>query len=555
MQVVSMGRPFSASFLAGDPVARGFLPSDFRDQQARMRHTRRASGRSLAAPLLEVVQEQNAGFEPSPARLANLEALGRRGTVTVITGQQVGLFLGPLYTYYKAASAVAVARALERESGVRCVPLFWLQTEDHDFEEIASTPVLATGQHAGAAEPVQVSIASLPGQSPRSSIAHRRLGPDVDIALSVVAEALGPAPAAQEVLALLRSHYRPGVPLGRAFAGVLAALFAEDGLLLFDPRVRAVARLATPLYRRAIDDHEAIARCLQERAASLREAGLAEQVPTRPDCPLVFFHEGEAQGPRYRLERKSPAAGESSGAWALAGTGRRVTDEDLEAALAGDPLRFSTSALLRPLVQDTLFPNAAYVGGPAELGYFAQLPPLYDLLGVPQPLVVLRARFRCLDGKARQLLHKMNLRAAEIEQPLPVLLRRLAETVTEEGVTTPSVMAAEVTAAIEPALHRLESAVTAVDPTLAEPARRTRAYVCRAIERMCDKYAGALARRDQVNLRRLERLQTLLYPAGMPQERFYGWTSLAARLGISRFARAVAAGLAPFSTEIGELDP
>ena len=542
-----MGRPFSASFLAGDPVARKFLPSDFRDRDARIRHTERASHRTLPASVLEVVTSQNARFEPSPARLANLEALGRRGTTVVITGQQVGLFLGPLYTYYKAASAVAVARALEQESGVRCVPVFWLQTEDHDFDEIATAQVLTSD---GEKEPGRISIAPDPWTSKRSSIAHRHLGPDVDAALAALTDALGFAPGAQEVLALLRAHYRPGVPLAQAFAGVLAALFAEDGLLLFDPRVPAVARLAAPLYRRAIDDHEAIARCLRDRATSLREASLNEQVPCRPDCPLVFFHEGEAQGPRYRLERNQP-----SGTWALAGNGRRVNDGELRAALSDDPLRFSTSALLRPLVQDTLFPTAAYVGGPAELGYFAQLPPLYELFGVQQPLVVLRSRFRCLDAKSRQLLQKMNLRAADIEQPLSTLQRRLAESVTEAGVAAPSVMEAEVTAAFEPALARLEAAVTAVDPTLARPAERTRAYVRGAIERLCDKYARALTRRDQIGLRRLERLHTLLYPEGTPQERVYGWASLAARAGITRFARAVTTGLQPFSTEVGELDP
>ena len=242
-----------------------------------------------------------------------------------------------------------------------------------------------------------------------------------------------------------------------------------------------------------------------------------------------------------------------AGRWRATGAGSN--EGELRAALSDDPLRFSTSALLRPLVQDTLFPTAAYVGGPAELGYFAQLPPLYELFGVQQPLVVLRARFRCLDAKSRQLLQKMNLRAADVEQPLSTLQRRLAESVTEAGVAAPSVMEAEVTAALEPVLARLEAAVTAVDPTLARPAERTRAYVRGAIERLCDKYARALTRRDQVSLRRLERLHTLLYPEGTPQERIYGWASLAARVGITRFARAVATGLEPFSTEVGELDP
>jgi bacillithiol synthase len=540
-----MGRPFSASFLNGDPAARSFLPLDFRDPAARAAQARRAAARTAAPGALEALFAQNAAFAPSAARQANLEALARPGTAVVITGQQVGLFLGPLYTYYKAATAVAVARALERESGVRCVPMFWLQTEDHDFDEIAYTHVLGP---TGDAAPVKLTVAPDPWARPRSSVTHRRLGPDVDAALAALADALGPAPGAPDVLALLRAHYRPGVPIAQAFAGALAALFADDGLLLFDPRVSAVARLAAPLYRRAIDDHPAIGRCLDERGRALREAGLDEQVPSRSDCTLVFFHDGEAAGDRFRLN----AVG---GGWALAGSGRPVSEAELRACLSDDPLRFSTSALLRPLVQDTLFPTAAYVGGPAELGYFAQLPPLYDLFGLPQPLVVLRARFRCLDIKARQLLGKLGLRASDVERPLPQVLRQLAESLAGDDLPAPSALAAEATAALEPVLARLESAVRAADPTLARPAERTRALVRGSIERLCDKYAQAVARRDQTNLRRLERLSTLLYPERTPQERFYGWPTLAARSGPAAFARAVAAGLEPFATPVGELCP
>jgi bacillithiol synthase len=540
-----MGRPFSASFLNGDPTARSFLPSDFRDPAARTAQARRAAERVVAPAVLDVLIAQNAAFAPSPARQANLEALARRGTTVVITGQQVGLFLGPLYTYYKAASAIAAARAIERESGVRCVPLFWLQTEDHDFDEIAYTHVLGGGPEAA---PQKLTIAPDPWASPRSSIAHRRLGPDVEAALAGLSDALGSAPGAPDVLGLLRAHYRPGVPVAQAFAGALADLFAEDGLLLFDPRVAPVARLAAPLYRRAIEEHGAIAGCLDERARALRAAGLDEQVPCRPDCTLVFFHDREATGPRFRLEQGA------TGGWTLAGTGQRVNDAELKACLSDDPLRFSTSALLRPLVQDTLFPTAAYVGGPAELGYFAQLPPLYQHFGLPQPLVALRARFRCLDEKARQLLGKLSLQARDLEQPLPALLRQLAESLAGE-LPTPSALAAEAAGAFEPALARLEAAVTAADPTLARPAERTRAYVRAAVDRLCDKYARAIARRDQTSLRRLERLSALLFPERTPQERYYGWPTLAARTGRAPFARAVAAGLVPFSPEVGELCP
>jgi bacillithiol biosynthesis cysteine-adding enzyme BshC len=541
-----MGRAFLASLLTGDPAARAFLPLDFRDAATRVAQVRRTSARAVAPAVLEALAAQEAQLPPSPARRGQLEALGQAGTTAVITGQQVGLFLGPLYTFYKAATAVAAARARARAAGVRCVPVFWLQTEDHDFPEVDHCHVLGAD---GAPRRLDVD----PGTSvdPRVSLAHRRLGPDVERALEALADALGAAPSAGEVLALLRAHYRAGAGMAQAFAGALAELFAEDGLLVFNPRVEPIARQAAALYRRVLDDHQAITAALEDRARALQAAGFDPQIPPRKHCSLLFFHEGSALGPRYRLERKPGA----DAVWSLTGTGRRVADDELAAALADDPLRFSTSALLRPLLQDTLFPTAATVGGPAELAYFAQLGPLYDLFGLPQPLAVLRARFRCVDGKARGLLQKLGLRPADLEHPPEVVARALAETLASPDIPAPRALAAEIEMTLAPVLERLSRAVIAADPTLTRPAERTGAHLRLSLDKLMGKYAQAVCRRDQLAAQRLDRLRLALYPEQTPQERYYGWASIAARTGRAAFARAVHESLQPFSADIAELCP
>jgi bacillithiol biosynthesis cysteine-adding enzyme BshC len=349
------------------------------------------------------------------------------------------------------------------------------------------------------------------------------------------------------VLALLRAHYRPGVPLARAFAGAMAALFADDGLLFFDPRVPEVARLAAPLYRRAVERHDEIGRALVERGAALAAAGLDQQIPVRPTCTLVFFHEGSAEGPRFRLDRRG------TGGWALAGSGGRVTEAELGRCLAEEPLRLSTSALLRPLVQDALLPTAAYVGGPAELGYFAQLGPLYDIFDLPPPLAVLRARFRCLDDKAQHLLARLKITAADLERPAEQVARRVAESLGTAELPTPSALAAGLDETLGPALERLRLALRTADATLDRPAERTAAAIRSSLERLVDKYALAVARRDEVTSRRLARLRTLLFPEDTPQERVFGWPSMAARCGGAAFHRAVFAALDPFAAALGEL--
>jgi bacillithiol biosynthesis cysteine-adding enzyme BshC len=553
----SVPRPFSSSYLAGEELARRFIPLDFRSGADRMARTRAAAERKVAPALLAVLREQLAILPPSRARTDNLEALAAGGTAVVATGQQVGLFLGPLYGFYKAASAIAVARALAAESGVRCVPLFWLQTEDHDFAEIASATVAGKG-----GEPVALSLPPETAAEARVSIAHRRLPAEVGPLLDGLADLLGAGLAAAETLALLRSHYLAGRPMAQAFAGVLAELFAEEGLLIFDPREARVAHLAAPIYREALAASTTLGRSLEERGAALAAAGFDQQIPLRPDCALLFGHLGAATGPRYRLERQTAVSGSSdaSGSWRLAGADATLSAREVAELLAREPLRFSTSALLRPIVQDALLPTAAYVGGPAEVSYFAQTGPLYDHFRVAMPLIVPRARFRCVDLHTRRRLAELRLGADDVARPQAELVARLPSAASQQFPTA-AALSARVAAEIAPVVDQIAAAATALDPkdrNLGRAAERTRAHVARALGRLTGRYARKLAERDGVALGRLVRVQNALAPGGVPQERAYAWPSLAGRLGPAAlkelvFERLTAVG--PFTTALQDLEP
>jgi bacillithiol biosynthesis cysteine-adding enzyme BshC len=541
-----LGRSFSSSYVAGDPRARPFLARDFRDAAARREATLAAAGRRPRPELLAVLAEQQAGLPASAARDANLAALAA-GAATVVTGQQVGLFLGPLYSFYKAASAVAVARALEAESGARVVPLFWLQTEDHDFAEIASTTLAGHGDDGA---PVSLALAPEPATRARVSVAHRRLGPEIVGLVDALAAALGPRPEAAEVVALVRAAYVPDRPLARAFAELLASLFAEEGLLVLDPRDARVASLAAPLYRRALDGAAALEDGLRARGAALAAEGWEEQIPVRPGCSLLFFHERDPAGPRYRLQR-------AGAGWRLAnGASAPALDGAVADALARAPLRFSTSALLRPVVQDALLPTAAYVGGPAEVSYFAQLAPVYDALGVAQPLVVPRARFRVLDAPTRRRLAQLGLGPDEACGPRPELLGRLGAGTGAAG-PDPEALRRAVAERVTPAARDVTSAAADANPRLARLATRTRATVDRALTRFVERYARARQERDLVVTARLDKVRRALAPDGVPQERAYGWPSLAARHGAAAFKALVLERLAkdPFPVALQDLEP
>ena len=533
-----MQATFSTAYLRGDPRTAGLLAQDFRDLETRIRVVKAAAGKQVAPELVAAIRQQlsqreAAGLPKSAARDENLAALEAPGTAVVVTGQQVGLFLGPLYTVYKAASAIAAARALTRESGVRCVPLFWLQTEDHDFAEINHCYVPRPGQ---APLKLQVEAAA---DADRVSIAHRQLGDGVTAQLELLREALEDLPHAEEFLQRLAAHYRPDATFGAAFAGLIAELFADEGLLVLDPRCSAIAKLASPIYRRSLIDHEACTSALSDRTAALQKVGFDEQVHVRPSSALLFFHD-DIGGPRYRPERKGQS-------WSLtaAGPDRQVSESELLSILDREPLRFSTSALLRPLVQDTLLPTAAYIGGPGELNYLVQLPPLYRLLEVAPPLVVPRARFRCVEDNTRALLTKLGLVAKDAELSRAELLCRIAAQTQIDHPTAESLRARLLD---EPV--RCLSELDGLEPTLRDAVRRTRVSIEQNVDKFLERYRKILIERDSVATERVARLQGFLCPDGAPQERFYSLPYFACKFGSRAFIEKVLAELRddPFTT-------
>lgn len=532
-----MGAPFSTAFLSGDRRADAFLNPAYRDAKARAAIARQAASQRIAPALVDALREQNRRLPASATRDRHLERLSQPGTTVIVTGQQMGLFLGPLYGFYKAASAIADARALAAETGVPCVPVFWLQTEDHDFPEIDHCQVVGAN-----GERIRLLLPSI-DRNGRTCVEQRRLGAEIEQLVSVARERLDSLPFVDETIGLLRRHYRPDASLSEAFAGLLAEVFADEGLVVINPRDPTVARLAASVHRRAISDAETISKLLLDRGAALDESGFDVQVAVRPRSPLSFFHLGEANGPRHRIEPDGDA-------WRCSGTDQRVSTAELRDALERTPLRFSTSALLRPLLQDTLLPTAGYVGGPGELNYFAQLAPLYEHWQLPQPMVIPRARFRVLEPRVRSTLKQLGLDAAEVERPREAVLEAL-------GGKTVRLSPDDIAPRGRQALKDLFEQVRAEskDPDVDAALRRTEGTIDHALSRLAARYRRSVATRDRVLLERVDRVQAALFPEGEPQERVDSLPSFTARHGVRHFKDLVFQSLVPFSGDVVEIVP
>ena len=298
--------------------------------------------------LADLLVAQNQSFAASPAVFANIELL-RSGARAVVTGQQVGLFGGPLLTLMKAATAIARAAQATRATGVPHVPVFWLATEDHDLAEIDQAHLLS--KHA--VETLRLGLTSTGGE-----VGSIVLGAGVTPLLEQVSELLSYAP----ICDLLVDCYQPGATLGGAFAKLISALFAEHGLIVIDAAGREFHALGAPALRAAVERAPELEKALLARTAELEAGGFHAQVLVKPSASLLFLLDAET-GRREAMRR----TGEN---W-KAGS-RTLSPSDLLEILDSEPERISPNALLRPVFQDTILPVAAYIGGPAEIAYFAQ---------------------------------------------------------------------------------------------------------------------------------------------------------------------------------------
>jgi bacillithiol synthase len=384
----------------------------------------------------------------------------------------------------------------------------------------------------------------VPGDN-RRSVSACRLPDEVTACLAELEAALAQLPHAAPHLARLRRHYVPGAGYAAAFAGVLAALFAHEGLVLLDPRDPALAHATLPIHERALSQHTTIAAALAERSSQLTAAGYASTVQLRGDAALSFFHALGPSGPRARPELRPEGFFDRT-------TARSYSLAELLAALRAEPACFSTSALLRPILQDSLLPVAAYVGGPAEVAYFAQLAPLYAAYDMTPPLVVPRARLRVVDDKARRALARLGLSSAELAHGEASALARAAQH--DPGSTGPE-LARRLSLRLEAGLDEVLATLGELAPEVRRSADKTRATLGKSAAKLARKYEHTGLRRDAARVTDVQRLLAYLYPDGQPQERGFGVSAFAARYGEREFLASILATIQPFDPTPREVFP
>jgi bacillithiol biosynthesis cysteine-adding enzyme BshC len=498
------------------------------------------------APAVELPAPREGHFEPaltdaiihSPARDAALARLSEPGAFVITTGQQPGLFTGPLYTLYKAISTAALARVLERQWQRPVVPVFWVAGDDHDFTEASQSSWIS-----GEGTLVTATLPPRPPEAPLTPMYRQPLGTEVERALESLAADLPASEFREATLAWLRRHYQPTATVAGSFGGALAELLAPMGVAVLDSTHPSVKRAAVRHLVRALGLARELDRDLEHRAEELRMAGADPSVPVGDSATLVML-EGTQGRDRLMLE---------DGGFITRRGRERFDLAALQNIAANEPERLSPNVLLRPVVESALLPTVAYLAGPGELSYLALTPPVYERMRIPRQPAIPRWAGILVEPRVERVLQKFNIELDDLLEPAGALEAKLVRS----QLPAEAVYAiGQLRAALETGYDALGRSAAEIDPTLARPVQGAKNHGLSGVHDIERKLLQHLKRRQEIELGQIAKARALVLPDDKPQERVLTVAPFLARYGpslLSELSEAIEAWYA--SALEGALNP
>jgi bacillithiol biosynthesis cysteine-adding enzyme BshC len=499
-----------------DPVAlRRFYPSAVRfhhELQSRVPDVLAAQGVDRNR-LADALAAMNARWGAGQETLDNINLLRESDSIAVVSGQQAGLFTGPLYTIYKALSAVKLAGCL-RQRGTKAVPVFWVASEDHDFAEVAVAEFIGRD-----CQLKQVSV---------DAKLHREAQPVGQVVLddsitTVIDQLFELSPASEfaaDMKTLVQNAWQPGRSYADAFATMMTSLLGSHGLIFLDPLDSELKQLAAPLYAAAADRAAEIGAALEERSRELESAGYHAQVLATTNSFPLFLHDDT--GARHALVRGD------NGKYRTKENAAEYTAPELAAMARETPERFSPNVTLRAVVQDYLLPTLAYYGGAAEIAYFAQTAEVYRLLERPATPILPRSSMTMIERHTGRTLERYGLTLADFFEGIEPVIKRVVEEHLGAGTAKRFTDTEE---AVNSELDRLRDELNSVDPTLASALDTGRKKIQYQLDGLRTRFVRAQMARDEAAHRQLQRACDQLYPNKDLQERHINITSLLSRHG------------------------
>ncbi len=489
-----------APFFAGDPATSAAWADTIRRSQGYARQP---------AELARLIAAQQDGRGAPTASRVSAARLADPATRVVITGQQAGVFGGPLFTLLKALTAMKLAAKVEREHKVPVVPVFWIDAEDHDWPEISGCTVLDSEL-----APVSIRLADLDGAG-ELPIARLTLDEGGAAAIDQLETALPDSEFKAGIIESLRKAYAPGTGMATAFGKWIEEVLGPHGLVVYDSSDPQAKPLAREVFVTEVSQPGNTARIAARAGEELVAKGYHAQA-TLADGTVSLFHLNPERA-AVRVDGNQGYIGE-----------REFSLPQLVDEAKQHPEHFSPNVLLRPIVQDTVFPTICYVAGPNELAYLGQLKDVYAHFGVPMPLMYQRATATLADSATVRFLNKYDLPLTALRAQDEAALNQLLESQLPPTVEQSLSAAA---AAIEERMAAVAAAVPQIDPTLEGAVKSTLGKLQHEVHSLHNKVIQAAKRRDETLRRQFQRAQALTFPQGHPQEREVGFVWFLNRYG------------------------
>jgi len=453
--------------------------------------------------IVSILRRQNKSFECNAETLNLIDELENPDCVAILTGQQVGIFTGPLYTIYKALTAIRLCDELKIR-GIRAVPIFWMETEDHDLAEVTHQTILAQNN------PVQV-IDHRDALFGNASISIRPVGSIhfPDSIRKVVDDFTASLPDTEwknEIQSLLESTYRSGFTFTQSFARLLLKILGDTGLILFDPQDPQTKPLTAHIFRWALEKSDDIHASFLKRKVELEVAGFHSQVHISDGSTILFHIEN---GERHALERRDSGFG-------LKNSNRNFSLRELQNCASDTPEKFSPNVLLRPIIQDSLFPTLAYVGGPAELAYFAQIEALYTMLDKPMPVIWPRDSFTLMEAEIHRAMHSLGIEIQDCFEGIHFLKEKALH---NTGFSSSGSSLLELEKNLGKTLSEIRPNAEALDPSLAKAVDTVQSKIQHNIQRLKSRVLHIEESRDSTVLNTIGLLLNHCLPNRNLQER------------------------------------
>lgn len=493
-----------ADYLENSEKARAFYPYHFRDDWQNAL-AGRGGFETPWREMAEILLAQNRRWGASEETLNNIRRLNSPQTLAVVTGQQAGALGGPLYTFYKTITVLKLAGQLAREfPDYTFVPVFWMEVNDSDFQEIGAVQYLSKEN-----ELRRLVLQESPEEAQQPVFA-RRLDGQIQQWRQTLEQDFFDTEFKTAALDLFLGCYAPGQGYADAFAALMQHFFGKYGLILFNPAEAAVSALASSLFTKSLTSAPEILKIFAERSNALESAGYAPQIQLGDRQTLLFFTDERKRRVRIDFDENGGFVLKYPDGY------QSLAREVLLKKCAETPGTFSPNVALRPLMQDLLLPGAAYVAGPAETAYFAQIEALYGHFRIPMPVIYPRHRLTIAEGKVHKNVQKFNLAYEEILAGRPDFSAEFLRRSAGQGLNQSLQSAGE---RIRQALAELQQEIAAADPTLVNTLEKTRQSIEDSFGKLGGKITRSLEERNQAQVRQLEKVLLHLLPGNQPQER------------------------------------